>query len=144
MSICMTVLLTELCPFIPLQLPSLYFKVIALLNSFNWNCYVVIRLNWNIFLGFLSPSSRSWIYLFLLKFRMRSKEITDLCSNWKKKVGLFSDTIKARSFKLSLNVKLLGVCIFIVDSMTLTLFQGYSCVRNINFKYTFFSDCCSL
>ena len=46
-------------------------------------------------------------------------------------VGVYSDTIKARSFKLCVIITLLGVYIVIIGLMTLTWFQGHKCVRNI-------------
>ena len=45
-------------------------------------------------------------------------------------VGLFSDTSKARSFKLHMITTLLWVYSVILGLMTLTLFQGRMCVIN--------------
>ena len=44
----------------------------------------------------------------------------------------FSQTV--RSSKLCMVIALLVVCIFIVDLMTLTLFQGHRCVKNMKGK----------
>ena len=50
-------------------------------------------------------------------------------------VGFFSDTIKARSFKLCLITTLLGVYIVILSLLTFSLFQSHCCVRNINCRF---------
>ena len=55
-------------------------------------------------------------------------------------VAFFTDTVKARSFKLCVIITLLRVYIFMAALMTLTLFEGHSCVRYINCKVCF-SDC---
>ena len=41
-------------------------------------------------------------------------------------VGLFSDTIAVRTFKFCMNITVPWVYIFIVDLMTLAVFQGVS------------------
>ena len=52
-------------------------------------------------------------------FRTRSKEIIYiLFPHLKKKVGLFSDTIKARSFKCCMTITVLGLYIVILGLMT--------------------------
>ena len=65
--------------------------------------------------------------------------IIDIFSHLKKKqktfnIGFFLDTMKARSFKLCTIINFLGVYIVILGLITLTLFQGHRCVRNINWK----------
>ena len=83
------------------------------------------------------------MYLFSLFFFFRtfSKEIIYILPSLKIAVTLalafFSDVIKARSFKLCMVVTLLWIYIVIVSLMTLTLFQGYRCVRNVNCKLCF-------
>ena len=49
-------------------------------------------------------------------------------------LAVFSDTIKARYFKVCMIITLLGSTLSFVALMTLTLFQGHRCVRNINCK----------
>ena len=49
-------------------------------------------------------------------------------------IGFFLDTIKTISFKLFMIMTLIGSYIVILGLMTLTLFQGHWCVRNINCK----------
>ena len=49
-------------------------------------------------------------------------------------LAFFLDTIKARSLKLYMIITLVEVYIVILGLMTLTLFQGHVCVRNINCK----------
>ena len=56
-------------------------------------------------------------------------------------VGFSVEIINSRSFKLCMIMTLLGVYIAIVGLMTLTLFQGHRCVRNINCKLRFFYSC---
>ena len=51
--------------------------------------------------------------------------------------------VKERSFKLRMIITLLGVYIVILDLITLTLFQGQRCVRNITCKLHVL-DCCPL
>ena len=83
-------------------------------NSFDWKFYVLIRLSLN-FLQLLVMSSRSWIYQYFLFLHMCKEEnghISLFEQNFN--VPFFSDTIKARSFKLCLIITLLGVYIFIV------------------------------
>ena len=69
------------------------------------------------------------------------REIIDTFPHLEKYVAFISDTAKARSFKLCMIIILLGVYIFIVGLMTLTLFQGHRCVRNINCKLCFVDSC---
>ena len=45
-------------------------------------------------------------------------------------VGFFSDTIKAKSFKLCMIISMLGIYIVILGLMTLTMLKDYSCVRH--------------
>ena len=55
--------------------------------------------------------------------------------SWKNlNVACFSDIVKARYFKICTTITMLGVYIFIVALMTLTLFQGYRFVRIMNCK----------
>ena len=58
--LCMMVVLIELSHSYHFQWPWLYFKVIAVSNSFSWKLNVLIQLSWN-FVGLLIMSSRSWI-----------------------------------------------------------------------------------
>ena len=57
-----------------------------------------------------------------------SREIIDLIPSFETNfnVGFFSDTIKARFFKLFVNITLFGVYVVVVGLVTLTLFQGYT------------------
>ena len=55
----------------------------------------------------------------------------------RKKVGLFLDTVKSRSFKLCMVITLLGIYQFIPGLMTLTLFQGQRFGRIIKCKLLF-------
>ena len=73
--------------------------------------------------------------LFLFLHMLKEDNWHDIFSFEKKKiVGFLSDSITARSFKLCMVITVLGVYIVIVNLMTLTLFQGHTCVRNINCK----------
>ena len=51
------------------------------------------------------------------------------------------DTTIARSFKLCMIVTLLRVYIVIIGFITLTLFQGHRCVRNIDSKLHVLDSC---
>ena len=56
----------------------------------------------------------------------------------KKKMLAFSQTLfEALSFKLCVVITLLRVYIVMLGLMTLTLFQGHRCVRNINCIFLF-------
>ena len=116
----------------------MYFKVTAVSNSFDWKSHVLIQLNSN-FVLLLITSSRSWIYHYLKFLRMFKRDnwqISLFEKNWN--VASFPGTVKAIPFKLCMIITLLGVYIFMAGLMTLALFQGYKCVRNI----TFLVYCC--
>ena len=72
-----------------------------------------------------------------------SREIIDIFLYLKKNfhIGFFLDTVKARSLKLCMIVTLLGAYIVILGMITLTLIQGYRCVRNINHKLHVLYSC---
>ena len=57
----------------------------------------------------------------------------------KKNIGFFSDTIKARCFKLCMIITLIGICIVIVGLMTLCF--KVAGVRNINCKLHVLDSC---
>ena len=59
----------------------------------------------------------------------------------KDNVGFFFDTTEARSVKLFMTRTLLGVYIVMLGLMTLALFQGHRCVRNINCKFHVLDSC---
>ena len=51
--------------------------------------------------------------------------------------GFFWDIIEVRSFKLCMVMTLLGIYVVNLHLMTLTLFQGHRCVRNVTCKLWF-------
>ena len=122
--LCMMVVLTQFYPFSHFQWPWLYFKVTAVLNRFKLK---------NMFF-----SDGSWIYHYFW-FSHMFKEYNWHISLFKKtttfNVGFFLGTIKARSFKLCIITTLLGVYVVIAGVMSLTLFWGCRCFRNINCKF---------
>ena len=88
------------------QWPWLYFKVIALSNSFNWSFYVFIRLSSN-FVGLLSTLRRLWIchYFWLSHlFKGDNWHVSWFDKNFI--VGFFIDTVSVRFFKLCINIYL--------------------------------------
>ena len=131
-------LLTELCPSYHFQWLWSYFKVTAVSNRFNWKFNILIHFSWN-FVQLLIKSSRSWTYYYFLLLNMFKGDNWNISSFEKKNfiVGFFSDTIKARSFKICMFIILFGVYIAIVGLMTLTLFQGHRCVRNLTANCVF-------
>ena len=80
-------------------------------------------------------------YLIKMKLCTCSREIIDIFPCLKNIVGFFMDTIKAGPFKLCMIITLLGVYIVIVSLMTLALFQGHRCVKNINCKLHVLDSC---
>ena len=142
--LCLMVVHIELCHSYHFQWPWLYFKVTAVSDSLYWEFYVLIQLCWN-FEWLLITSSRSWAhlcFLFLRVFKGGSRHIALYKENHTHfNIDFFSDTVKARSFKLCLIITLLEVYIFIVGLMTLTLFQGRRSIRNINCKFCFQDSC---
>ena len=62
-------------------------------------------------------------------------------SSFEKKVCFFLDTIKARFFKLCLLITLLGIYVVILGVVTLSVFQGHRCVRNIICKLRVLDSC---
>ena len=58
-----------------------------------------------------------------------------------RRTAFFSGTLQARSFKHSMIIKLLGVYVFIVGLVILTLFQGHRCVRNMECKLCVLGSC---
>ena len=114
------------------QWPWGYFKVTAMSHTFNWKCYVLIRLSWNM-VALLSTSHKSWLYhYFLLSHRFMGANW--LVSRFDRNFifGFFTDTVHVRFLKLCIITTLLGVYQFIPDLMTLTVFQGHMCIRIIN------------
>ena len=81
----------------------------------------------------------------ILNFCTCSRDAVDIFPHFEKKnhlnLAFSSDTIKARSFKLCMIIALLWVYIFIEGLMTLALFQGHRCVRNINSKLHVWDSC---
>ena len=70
-----------------------YFKVTAVLISFHWKFYLLIRLSWNL-AGLLNTSNRSWIYTTVFDFRTHSREISDVFLDLIKTLTLaFSGTL---------------------------------------------------
>ena len=80
---------------------------------------------------------------------MCAREIADIFPCLEKKnptlisIAFSLDTVEleARSFKLCMFITLLGVYIFKTDLMTVILFQGHRCVRNINCELCFLDSC---
>ena len=62
--------------------------------------------------------------------------LVEIINTW-----IFSDTITARSFKLCMILTMLRVYIAILGLLTLTLFQGHRCIRNMNCKLHVFDSC---
>ena len=137
------------------QWPWPYFKVTAVSNSFNWHFYALVRISLN-FIDLLRMSSGSWIFhffpssssfffFFLTRVHIQRRYLKRNFS-----VAFFSDTIKARSFKLRMNIALLGVYIVIQGLMNWLSFKvvGVSeiwianCVFGIFLDFFFFR--CSL
>ena len=86
---------------------KIVFHVIAASNSFDWKCYVLIRLSW-IFIWLLITSIKSWTYPYF-EFCTCSREIIHISSSCKRShVDFFSDAIETRSFKLCIIITLLG------------------------------------
>ena len=139
----MMVVLIELHPD-HFQWPWLYFKVTAVSNSFQWEFYLFKWLSWN-FVWLSITSSRSWIYHYFWFSHMFMGDHWHISSIEKKNqhfdTAFFSDTVKMRSSKLCMIITLLEVYIFIVDLMTLTLFQGHRSVVNIKSKLCFLDSC---
>ena len=121
-----------------------YFKVTGVLNSFNWKCCVLIwlSLSWN-FVRLLTASSRSWIQ-HNIDFR-NVLDIIDMFTRLKytfkkKKKKTFMLAFSRTRLKQYLST-FLGVDIVILGLMTLTLFQGHRCVRNIYCKLRALDSC---
>ena len=110
---------------------------------FNWKCYVLMQLKWNS-VWLLITSSRSWIYGYFGFLHIFKGDDLTFFPCLKKNVTLllfFSHTGKTKFFKISMVITLLRVYIFIVDLMTLILFQSLGYVRNINCKLCFLESC---
>ena len=56
-------------------------------------------------------------------------------------IGFFSNTMKARYFKFCMIVTLLEVYIAIIGLITVTLFEGHRCFRNINCELRVLYSC---
>ena len=127
------------CPY-PFHLPWPYSKVSATWNMFHWQFYIIVQLSWNFF-GLLWKASRWWIYYYFSLLHTFKRD------NWhvfwfdKNLTLAFYLTLLGRSFKLCMNITLLGVSQIIPDLMTLTM-HGHRCVRLINCN--FFLDSCPL
>ena len=123
--ICVLVLLIELYMFIPLSFTLTVFQghrsVKQVLTEIL--CFYPVKLK------LLSTSKRSWFYH--LFWRLHKFEGGNwLVFSFGKKtnplmLAFVLDTIKARSFRLFMNIILLEVNIVILGLMTLTLFQGH-------------------
>ena len=105
-------------------------------NSFNWKFYVHIQLSWN-FVRLLITSSRLWIYHYFWFSHMFKGDNWHISWFGKKKM-LFSQTPLKQDLSNFARLSLLGVDIVILGLMTLTLFQGHRCVRNITCKNCMF------
>ena len=53
-------------------------------------------------------------------------------------IAVFSDTVNVMNIKLCMMVLLTELCLFIPLSMTLTVFQGHSCVKQFQLNFFFF------
>ena len=102
-------------------------------QSFNWKFYVLTWLSWD-FIGLLSTSSRSWMCNLFWHSHIFKGDNWLISSFEKNYVCFFSDTLKARSFKLCMIMTVLGVYIVILGFMALTLFSYHRCIRSINCK----------
>ena len=54
-------------------------------------------------------------------------------------IAVFSDTVNVMNIKLCMMVLLTELCLFIPLSMTVTVFQGHSCVKQFQLNFFFFS-----
>ena len=115
------------------QWPWPYFKVTAVSNSFNWKFHLYNCWLYQIYHQY------AIIFLFLHMFKGDNWLISLFWENFN--VGFFSDTVKASSFKLCMIVTLLRVYVVIVGLMTLILFEGHRCVKNINCKLHVLDGC---
>ena len=111
--VCMMVLHIELYLFITLSVTLTYFKVTAMSNNFNLKFYFHIQLSWNS-VGLWSTSSRLWICHYSLLSHIFKGDNCHV--SWFDKnfiVGAFTDTVRARFFKLCVIITLFGVYQFI-------------------------------
>ena len=127
------VLLSELYPFIPLSVTLIIFQGHNSVeqSQVKISCSYPIKLKLCTIVYYVKKILnvfKTFIYLWTC-----SGEIVDIFPRLKItfSFGFFSDTINASSFKLCMVITLDGVYIVILDFMTLTLFQGHRCVRNI-------------
>ena len=122
---CMMTLLIELYLFIPRSVTLTIFQGHSGVSKIcTWKCFVLIR---------YKQIMKESPFLTIAHIRGRY----DIFPHLKKKktfnIGVFSDTIKAKSFKLCIIITLLGVYIVFQGLMTLTLYQGHRSVRNISY-----------
>ena len=134
----------QLYPFIPPLLTLTIFQGRSSVRQFQLKCLcshpVKLKLCW-----IVKPVKQIRnIPLFLFYFHTHPREVIQIVLGCKKKkeknlnIGLFSNIIKVRPFKLCIVITLLGVYIVILGLMTLTLFQGHMCVRHIICKFCCF------
>ena len=134
----MIVLLIDLHLFIPLRWLWPFFKVTAVSNSFNCQCYVLNWLSWNLE-ELLNTLSRSWSRV----FKGDNWHVSWFDKNFN--VDFFVYTVQTTFFKLCKIITLLRVYEFVLDLITLTLLQGHRYVRIITcksvFVFVFFNSC---
>ena len=100
----------------------------------NWKFYVPVKLKLCMMVNYFDCC--------FFNFRKYSREITDMLPDLQKKVEhcIFLRHClnnEAKSVELCMIITFPGICWFMPGLMTLTLFQGYSCVGNVNHKLYF-------
>ena len=80
----------------------------------------------------------SLFFSFFFYVRTYSREITDISALVEKKKKKLTFL---RDHKSKMIITLLGVYIVIRGLMTLTLFQGHNCVRNVNLMLSVLDSC---
>ena len=130
----MIVLLIDLHLFIPLRWLWPFFKVTAVSNSFNCQCYVLNWLSWNLE-ELLNTLSRSWSRV----FKGDNWHVSWFDKNFN--VDFFVYTVQTTFFKLCKIITLLRVYEFVLDLITLTLLQGH---RYVNHELLIHSSTCPL
>ena len=140
----MTVVHTELYPFTPISVIFTVFQVYSSVKQFLLEFILLksdqVEILYDCWLRLLDDAYTT-VFCFFFKFSNMFKG-----DNWQisslKKVTCLSDTVKARFFKLIVITTMLGVYIFTVGLMTLTLFQGHRRVRNnANGTLCFLNSC---
>ena len=122
------------------QWPWPYSKVTGVSNSFNWKCDVLMWLSWN-FLGLLSMSCRAWICHLFCWVHIFKGDNYIFSFGEKYQCWVFLRHHERTIVQTLHGYSLAWVLFHHFRLMTLTLFQGYRCVRIINSRLCVLASC---